>query len=42
MLGAEMWKKRLENLISDIRGGSEVQRYSDERVLPDDLILMSL
>ena len=37
-----MWKGRLENLILNVRGGSERQRISDERVLPDGLTLMSL
>ena len=26
----------------DVRSGSEIQRYSDERVLPDDLSFLSL
>ena len=30
--GAEMRKERLQNLSFDVRGGSERQRYSDERV----------
>ena len=30
------------NLSLDVRGGSERQRYSAERVLPDGLTLMSL
>ena len=29
------------NLSLDVRGGSERQRHSDERVLPDSLTLMS-
>ena len=37
-----MRKERLENLSVDVRGGSEIQRNSDERILPDGLILMSL
>ena len=37
-----MRKERLENLSLDVRGGSERQRYSDEQVLPDGLIFMSL
>ena len=37
-----MRKERLENLSLDVRGGSERQRYSDERVLTDGLTLMSL
>ena len=32
-----MQKERLKNLSLDVRGGSERHRYSDERVLPDDL-----
>ena len=36
-----MRKERLENLSLDVRGGSERQRYSDERVLPDGLTSMS-
>ena len=32
-----MRKKRLQNLMLDVRGGSEGQRYSDDRVLPDGL-----
>ena len=40
--GAEMRKKRFENLILDVRGGSERQRYSAERVLLDGLTFMSL
>ena len=42
MLGAEIWKERLENLSLDGRGESERQRYSDERVLPDGSTFMSL
>ena len=41
-LGAEMRKERLENSGLHVRGGTERQRYSDERVLPDGLALMSL
>ena len=37
-----MQKERLENLSLGGRGGSERQRYSDERVLSDGLRLMSL
>ena len=38
-----MRKKWLENLSLDIRGGSERQRYLDERrILPDGLTFMSL
>ena len=40
--GAEIRIERLENLTLDVRGGSERQRYSDERVLPDGLTFMSL
>ena len=36
-----MRKERLENLHLDVRGGSERQRYSDDRVLPDGLKFMS-
>ena len=38
----EMRKQRLKNISLDERGGSEKQRYSDERVLPDGLTFMSL
>ena len=38
----KMRKKRLQNLILDVRGGSEGQRYSDDRVLPDGLTFMRL
>ena len=34
---ADMRKEWLENLSLDVRCGNERQRYSDERVLPDDL-----
>ena len=37
-----MRKERSENLSSDVKGGNERQRYSDERVLPDGLTSMSL
>ena len=37
-----MRKERLENLSLDVRGGSKREKYSDERVLPDGLTLMSL
>ena len=37
-----MRKERLENLSLDVRDGSERQRYSDERVLPDGLTFMRL
>ena len=37
-----MWKERLENLSLDVSGGSEIQRYLDEQLLPDGLKLMSL
>ena len=37
-----MRKERLENLSLNVRGGSERERYSDERVLPDGLTLLSL
>ena len=40
--GTEMRKERLDNLDLDVRGGSERQRYSDERGLPDGLSFMSL
>ena len=36
-----MRKERFENLSLDVRGGSERQRYSDERVFPDGLTSMS-
>ena len=39
--GAEMRKERFENLSFDVRCRSERPRYSEERVLPDGLILMS-
>ena len=32
----------LENISFDVRGGSERQRNSDERVFPDGLTFMSL
>ena len=37
-----MRKERLENLSLDVRGETERQRYSDERVVPDGLTFMSL
>ena len=40
--GAEMRKEQFENLSLDVGCRSERQRYSDERVLPDGLIFMSL
>ena len=40
--GAEMRKERLEILSLDVRGESERQRHSHERVLPVGLTFMSL
>ena len=39
---AKMRKERFENLCLYVGCRSERQRYSDERVLPDGLIFMSL
>ena len=36
-----MRNERLVNFSLDSSGGSERQRYSDERFMPDGLILMS-
>ena len=37
-----MRKERLENLSFHVSGGSQTQRFLDERVFPDGLTLMSL
>ena len=37
-----MRKERLKNLSLDVRGESERQRYSNERVLSDGLTFVSL
>ena len=41
-MGCRDAKGGLENLSLDVRGGSERQRYSDERILPDGLTFISL
>ena len=38
--GEELQKKRSENLSLKVRGGREKQRWSDERVLSVDLLLI--